>query len=252
MKALTFKLYGKGACFRIPYMNAVHTNSYYATYDYIPVSSLLGMFGAILGYRGYEDPHLKKDEYPEFYQKLCNLNIAIVPSYITPLKFTSTYTNTTGHASIKDGTGVTLIYEVEQLENPAWTIFVLKDQPEVEKIEQALLSKKYKYTPFLGKKKFPAIINHINVVDVKNICGCDNCRIDSLIPYDQVKNCQSTSGSFYLETLHPTFYRKNFKRRIQEIRCVLTDQHYYDLNVENIYCCNDMNVYFFNKELVDV
>ena len=50
-------------------------------------SALLGMFGAILGYNGYAQKDMESskigqeipEEYPEFYEKLQDLKIAVVP-----------------------------------------------------------------------------------------------------------------------------------------------------------------------------
>ena len=49
MKALKFILSGKTAFFKVPMVNSVC----YFTYGNIHKPALLGMFGAILGYKGY-------------------------------------------------------------------------------------------------------------------------------------------------------------------------------------------------------
>jgi len=80
MKALKFKLSGKTAFFKKP-----EVNSYlYFTYGNIHKVSLLGMFGAILGYGGYNQhrymlDNIKgyKESYPEFYSKLNKLKVSI-------------------------------------------------------------------------------------------------------------------------------------------------------------------------------
>ena len=50
MQALKFRLKGKHAFFKIPAVNSY----YYFTYAQIHKVALLGIFGAILGYDGYQ------------------------------------------------------------------------------------------------------------------------------------------------------------------------------------------------------
>ena len=82
MKILKFRLYGRNAFFKKPDVNAI----LYYTYGNIHKVALLGMFGAILGYGGYNHMNFynqknkNKMEYPEFYNKLKDLKISIVPN----------------------------------------------------------------------------------------------------------------------------------------------------------------------------
>ena len=74
MKALRFKLSGRTACFR-----RAEFNSYtYFTYNNIHKPALLGMLGAILGYGGYSQQK-EEDTYPEYYQRLNEIKVSIVP-----------------------------------------------------------------------------------------------------------------------------------------------------------------------------
>ncbi|MBW2164605.1 MAG: type I-B CRISPR-associated protein Cas5, partial [Deltaproteobacteria bacterium] len=94
MKAISFELSGKTAFLKKPDVN-VHTCF---TYNNIHKPVLLGMLGAVLGLGGHnqlfnknkkieeENKKLKgknkkqrDDGYPEFYEKLKNLRISIVP-----------------------------------------------------------------------------------------------------------------------------------------------------------------------------
>lgn len=61
-RALKFTLSGKTAFFKRPEVNTY----YYFTFGNIHKVALLGMFGAILGYQGYNNTK----ELPEFYRKL--------------------------------------------------------------------------------------------------------------------------------------------------------------------------------------
>jgi CRISPR-associated protein Cas5h len=125
MKAISFKLSGKTACFRKPDVN-VYT---YFTYNNIHKPALLGLLGAIIGLGGYtqlhdENEQLKKakqplnDKYPEFYEKLQNLKVSIVP--LAPNGYFSkkiqTFNNSVGYASFEQGGN--LVVREQWLENP--------------------------------------------------------------------------------------------------------------------------------------
>ncbi|MFQ9583515.1 MAG: CRISPR-associated protein Cas5 [Blautia hansenii] len=84
MEILRFRLSGKNAFFKKPEVNTYC----YFTYGNIHKVALLGMFGAILGYGGYSQMkgigREKKQQqltesFPEFYEKLQELQISILP-----------------------------------------------------------------------------------------------------------------------------------------------------------------------------
>ena len=76
LKVLRFQLSGRTAFFKKP---GVNTYGYF-TYGMVHKVALLGIFGAILGYGGYTKQHRDKTDYPEFYEKLSGLKIAILPA----------------------------------------------------------------------------------------------------------------------------------------------------------------------------
>ena len=71
MRALKFTLSGKNAFFKKPEVNAY----FYFTYGQIHRVALLGILGAIVGYKGYGCT----GTYPEFYEKLKDLKVSVVP-----------------------------------------------------------------------------------------------------------------------------------------------------------------------------
>ena len=73
MKALKFTLSGNTAFFKV---SSVNSNCYF-TYGNIHKPALLGIFGAILGYSGYMN---QTSTYPEYYDKLKDLQISIIPN----------------------------------------------------------------------------------------------------------------------------------------------------------------------------
>lgn len=183
MEAIKFTLSGRNAFFKKPEVNAVH----YYTYGQIHKVALLGMFGAILGYNGYAQKEWKAakkgqeipEEYPEFYEKLQDLKIAVVPGnkkgYIQ--KKLQVFNNSVGYASGE--TGGNLIVKEQWLENPTWQIYVLLDTEAARELTEFLELKKCIYIPYLGKNDHPADITNVEKVMLKQ--GKNGIyRIDSL------------------------------------------------------------------------
>lgn len=160
-KALKFTLSGQTAFFKRPEVNAY----YYFTFGNIHKVALLGIFGAILGYQGYNTT--KDSGLPEFYKKLKDLKISIIPKnqngYFS--KKIQYFNNSVGYAS--NELGGNLIVKEQWLENPVWDIVVLLDCDEANKLADALLNNRCVYIPYLGKNDHPANITHVEIIDLK-------------------------------------------------------------------------------------
>ena len=173
MEVLRFTLSGRHGFFKKPEVNSY----YYFTYGNIHKVALLGMFGAILGYGGYTQMQVpgqqrkwKKLEegFPEFYERLKDLHISILPSSeikkgIIPKKV-QTFNNSVGYASGEQGGN--LIVKEQWLENPRWEICLLLDSEEAEKVKDAVCRRKCVYYPYLGKNDHPADIGEIKTEQV--------------------------------------------------------------------------------------
>lgn len=146
MEAVKFTLSGKTAFFKKPEVNSY----YYFTYGCIHKVVLLGIFGAILGLDGYGQRNEKSNEYPEFYEKLHHMKVAIVPNakdaYIS--KKMQIFNNTVGYASKE--LGGTLNVKQQWLEEPSWDIFFLIEDEITKRLADQILSKKTVYMPYLG------------------------------------------------------------------------------------------------------
>lgn len=193
MEILRFTLSGKNAFFKKP-----EVNSYcYYTYGNIHKVALLGMFGAILGYGGYTQMQgfekTKKraglsEGVPEFYERLKDLKISILPvsrhrkGYI-PKKI-QTFNNSVGYASKE--LGGNLIVKEQWLENPGWEICLLVDSEEAGKVREALLNRSCVYYPYLGKNDHPADISAVTVERAEEIV-LDAERLDCLAPKEKVQ-----------------------------------------------------------------
>lgn len=190
MKILKFTLSGKTAFFKKPDVNTY----LYFTYGNIHKVALLGIFGATLGYGGYNQMKKvatkkasKKDlqyiAFPEFYKRLKDIKISIHPNNekgFIPKKV-QTFNNSVGYASKEQGGN--LIVKEQWLENPSWDIYVLIDNEESEKIAEYLLNHKTIYEPYLGKNDHYANITNVEVIeDIEILEGTKIRKIHSLFP----------------------------------------------------------------------
>ena len=169
MKVLKFKLSGQTAFFKKPDVNS----NVYFTYNSIHKVALTGMFGAILGYGGfnkfkYDMKNIKgfNEEYPEFYTKLKDIKIAIEPlnKNGVPTKKIQTFNNSVGYASQE--LGGNLIIREQWLENPKWNIYLLLDSEESKKISEYIQSYRSIYQTYLGKNDHYANISEIEIYDI--------------------------------------------------------------------------------------
>lgn len=181
METLTFKLSGETGFFKQPDVN---TYQYY-TYGHIHKVALLGIFGAILGLDGYNQQQ-KSDIYPQFYDQLQHLKVAIRPlneeGYIP--KKVQVFNNSVGYASKEEGGN--LIVKEQWLEKPAWQIYLLCENLEadllLQNLKNRLLEKRFVYLPYLGKNDHYANIEEIAVYPLEIRSPDSPIRIHSLFP----------------------------------------------------------------------
>lgn len=184
MKILKFTLAGKNAFFKKPDVNAV----LYFTYGNIHKIAIYGIFGAILGYGGYNQMNNynqinKKDQlvYPEFYDKLKDIKLSIVPNNQNGFfeKKVQYFNNSVGYASKEEGGN--LVVKEQWIENPSWDIYVQVDDEISQKLADSILNKKTVYIPYLGKNDHIANISNVKLYEDYEINTIkDSNRIDSL------------------------------------------------------------------------
>lgn len=164
MDILRFTLSGSQAFFKKPDVNAYC----YFTYGHIHKVALMGMFGAILGYGGYNAMAMKdkkdRGEYPEFYERLKGIRISILPICKKGSfdKKVVEFNNSVGYASKEQGGN--LIVKQQWLEEPKWQIYLAVDCEESKKIADAMINKKCVYMPYLGSNNHPADISDIFMI----------------------------------------------------------------------------------------
>lgn len=177
MKALRFILKGKTAFFKNPEVNTY----YYFTFGNIHKPALFGLFGAILGYKGYEQGICKGQEtvYPEYYERFKNLKISIIPEKKDGhfYKKMQNFNNSVGYASKEQGGN--LIIKEQWLENPEWIVYVQMDGEESEKLADYIIHQKCVYMPYLGKNDHPAVMKNPEIISLEEI-DSEESRIHSL------------------------------------------------------------------------
>lgn len=180
MRALKFNLSGNTAFFKKPDVNSY----YYFTYGSIHKVAVLGIIGAVLGLKGYAQQ--ENDEYPQFYDKLKDLEIAIVPRNEVGCisKKIQIFNNSVGYASKEEGGN--LIVKEQWLENPSWDVYIKLNEDELcTEIEERFLNRIYIYIPYLGKNDHVANINNVCVVDI--VKAVDEDKVNSLVFKEKFK-----------------------------------------------------------------
>ena len=180
MDILKFTLSGKQAMFKKPDVNSV----YYYTYGQIHKPALIGLFGAVLGYAGYSQMD-KSDQYPEYYQKLKDVQVSISPNadkgYFA--KKIVSFNNSVGYASREQGGN--LIVKEQWIEEPSWDIFVLLNCDEAEKLADYMVAKKCIYIPYLGKNDHPADISQVMIF--AGSVSANATSLDCLFPQNKAQ-----------------------------------------------------------------
>ncbi|GAA0123527.1 MAG: type I-B CRISPR-associated protein Cas5 [Clostridium argentinense] len=247
MDALKFTLKGKTAFFKKPDVNTY----FYFTYGNIHKVAILGVLGAVLGLKGYNNQE-KNNEYPEFYEKLKSVNIGIVPlnnkGYIS--KKIQIFNNSVGYASKEQGGN--LIVKEQWLEDPKWDIYILLKGEIENQIKDNMLNYNFAFVPYLGKNDHMATIENIEVVkDINNINNPK--KIDSLYikDYFAFKNTEynfdeedKVEDTWKYEEMLPVLLEKNTNMYVLK-SFVHTNSLIENSSYELIYECNNKNIFFF-------
>lgn len=182
MNILRFTLGGKTAFFKKPEVNTYCL----FTFGNIHRVALLGMFGAILGCKGYADSKMKNNLLPEFYEKLKDIQTSIIPKNKAGFinKKIQQFNNSVGYASKEQGGN--LIVKEQWLENPRWDVFVKLDSDIALELSDAITSNKCVYVPYLGKNDHPADIINATILKGSNLSD-SYFDIDSLFLKDKIE-----------------------------------------------------------------
>ncbi|KGM94300.1 CRISPR-associated protein Cas5 [Clostridium novyi A str. 4552] len=255
MNVLKFQLSGETAFFKRPDVNTY----LYFTYGNIHKVALLGMLGAIMGYTGYNSQcnkiykHKTKEKvYPEFYEKLKEIKIGIVPinRHGYNLKKVQTFNNSVGYASQEKGGN--LIVKEQWLEKPKWEIYILIENEITEELADRLKNYRFKYIPYLGKNDHLADISFVEIInDAKEVSNFD--ELDSLfiskyfslnLDEDDDLDCDETIWK-YEEDLPIALEETTNKYELERFMFTNASLDAKNNQEFSIYKCNDKNIFFF-------
>lgn len=212
----------------------------YFTYNNIHKPALLGLLGAIVGYGGYGQQG-KDDVYPEYYEKLKDLKVSIVPINDNDGVFTKKkqyFNNSVGYAS--DEKGGNLIVREQWLENPCWDIYIIADDSSgYAKVEKYIINGEAVYMPYLGKNDHPAVIVNPEIIDIK---PSDSCCIDSIV-VDYEFDPEDFEDDFLFYEYVPVAMDPIYNHAIYK-NSIFTDGEY-ENKLENVYSGDGRNLYFF-------
>lgn len=247
MRALKFTLSGKTAFFKKPDVNTY----LYFTYGQIHKVALLGIVGAVTGLKGYGQ-QTAEDMFPEFYNRLHTLKVAIRPEseqgYFS--KKVQTYNNSVGYASKEQGGN--LIVKEQWLESPKWTIFILLDNhPDGQLIEQHFLNKQFMYYPYLGRNDHFATISDVEMIEVTEATDVE--QVDTLFKksptihvmseMDWLGDSNESKNEWKYEEFLPTALHDETNLYVTEA-CIFTNMSIETTDVENFYRYEDQTLYF--------
>ena len=242
MEVVKFTLSGKTAFFKNPEVNS----HLYFTFGQIHKVALFGLFGAILGLKGYNEQG--DSVYPEFYEMLQELKVAVVPKnekgYI-PKKIQQ-FNNSVGYASFEQGGN--LIVREQWMENPVWDIYFIVEDEVSKELAKALEQGTCVYIPYLGKNDHPAnISNVIRFSDVKDTTSAT--RIHSLFQRGSVTFAEIDWDEFEDDITYK--YEESLPIRIDEILNLYEYEKFIYTNLPiasyegKIYVVNETNICFF-------
>lgn len=249
MQALKFNLRGKTAMFKRPDVNTYCLFSY----SHIHKLALLGILGAICGFKGYnqqkffnEKKENKKQikEFPEFYEKLKDIKVSIIPKRPTFSTKIQLFNNSVGYASKEDGGN--LIVKEQWLENPSWKIFVLMEENKIsEKLKHHFLSREFIYLPYLGKNDHYANIEDIELVDLKE--ASDFTKIDSMILGKKINKIEIDDDDDEDDEIEPFKYTERLPYALdKEDNAYIFEKFIFTNNILSLNCQKD--IYSFENK----
>jgi CRISPR-associated protein Cas5h len=244
MRIFKFRLQGKTGFFKKPDVNSY----FYFTYGNIHKVALLGVFGAILGYKGYNQMN-SKDVFPEFYEKLKDIKISIIPDNDKGVfnKKVQVFNNSVGYASKE--LGGNLIVKEQWLETPSWDIYFIVDNLETETLANYLLENKAVYTPYLGKNDHYADISDVRFIDAFEIatnvekinCLC----LKSLVNVKLEENFFEDEEDFFkYEELLPIALDTDTNMYLME-SFIYTNMNVNICNNYSVYMVDEKNIVFY-------
>lgn len=251
MKAFSFEIRGDMGFFKKNDGNDIVQT----TYNFIHKPAVLGIFGAILGFKGYY--RVDRKDYLEYYEKLKRFKIAIIPGYKKPLKKTLVkYNNSSGLASEEIG-GVLQVEEQVIIEPLSFKIIVpLIDSFSNEEIKifsnlENMIKNNYSEFPiYFGKNEFLAYFQGYRSVVLEKVSD-DMGYISSLVRKSEVEILYDSGFGLFEDTEEKTTIFEELPYDFDESGMykkdifVLTENKVKIKNTSNFWRINNEFVYIF-------
>ena len=143
-KLISFTIKSEFGMFKKPDIN----DKIFVSYNIVHKPYLLGILGAIIGYKGHNQ-NSDKFKMPEYYEKLKDIRVAITPSDKNGGIFKKEFIifNNTTNGSIANITEQTLV-------NPAYRIYLELDDKKHKELISSLSDNRAIYPPYMGKNEF--------------------------------------------------------------------------------------------------
>jgi CRISPR-associated protein Cas5h len=224
----------------------------YLTFNMIHKPFVLGLLGAILGERGFQE----NEVLPDYYLKLKDTPIGIMPLNAEKGNFQKTvikYNNGVGYASKE--TGGNLIITEQTLVKPSYRIYLLTDNQE---LIQRIQNHEAEVLPYLGKNDFslwwenvqvynyeefePESSYEVNSLFIKKMIVKDGKKVDDDVPAWEM---DFTGGEFmYFERL-PIGYDEELFQYLYQPFVLTTFKLSKEYKIDNLYQLN-------NNEIIQV
>lgn len=171
----------------------------FITYNIIPRTYVLGILGAIMGYKGHAQ-NVDSSKMPEYYEKLKDIRMAIAPKADNCgiLRKEFIIYNNTVNGSISNINEQTLI-------EPKFEIFLELDEIKHKILIERLESNQSEYLAYMGKNEFSLYWDSFHThKKFEQICEKEKFKVETIIPKDEkfiLKNSgykERTTNYFYL------------------------------------------------------
>ncbi|MDD3160140.1 MAG: CRISPR-associated protein Cas5 [Candidatus ainarchaeum sp.] len=228
-KILKFSLSGKFGHFKFPFTSPNHLKK---TYSIPPRTTLLGILGAIIGLKGFQD---YDSGLPEYYEKLNHIPISIVLTDF-PKRYLIKYNSLNSFANNSKDVSPNMIISEELLLNPNYEILLILD--DINEIDKTLLSAfdsnqvKSTFPIYLGKNEFFAEITNIEIFDFSE------------------KFVESCESSMNLKSIIPSKFIDYRKDLSEEVSNGVLDSFSYDIDFSDMKLKTKfIEVFYFLKDL---
>ena len=241
MEAIKFTISGKNAFFKNPIYSGIAGQGgelQYFSFNNIHKIAVLGILGATIGLSGYNKGGGNNPNLPDFYLKLKDLEISIVPNSKSGY-FSTTSVKLNNSSKLASILGETVNYKQNWLVNPSWNIYIKQSSnPYYTIVKDYLIDSKTEFTRYLGSNSHLANIKNVEIVEINKIDNFSG-KVDSLFYTSNNIECRKITIEEYPIQLNLSmFYEYQTLYFTNET-----------VTIDNIYNDGNKNIYFLEPDL---